>query len=128
MSSPNHQQGPAILVTGLSGNLGQHLAPLLKEHPLVGVDLYRPRVDHPRWSSASSTSPSRTLLPSYKFVGFLYRLFWWLGVSPVPPEAYPYFAGSYVMNTERLERLLGPRCAEIVRHTTEEAMRAIVEA
>jgi len=48
MSSPNHQQGPAILVTGLSGNLGQHLAPPLKEHPLVGVDLYRPRVDHPQ--------------------------------------------------------------------------------
>jgi len=61
-------------------------------------------------------------------VGFLYRLFWWLGVSPVPPEAYPYFAGSYVMNTERLERMLGSRYAEIVRNTTEEAMRAIVEA
>ncbi len=66
-------------------------------------------------------------LPSYKFVGYLYRLFWWLGVSPVPPEAYPYFAGSYVMNTERLERLLGAEYPEIVRHTTEEAMRSIVE-
>jgi nucleoside-diphosphate-sugar epimerase len=66
-------------------------------------------------------------LPSYKFVGLLYRLFWWLGVSPVPPEAYPYFAGSYVMNTERLERLLGAEYGEIVRHTSEEAMRSIVE-
>ncbi len=66
-------------------------------------------------------------LPSYKFVGYLYRLFWWLGVSPVPPEAYPYFAGTYVMNTERLERLLGAEYPEIVRHTTEEAMQSIVE-
>jgi len=48
MSTQNRGQEPAILVTGLSGNLGQHLAPLLKEHPLVGVDLYRPRVDHPQ--------------------------------------------------------------------------------
>jgi len=46
-------------------------------------------------------------LPSYRFVGFLYRPFSWLGVSPAPPEAYPYFAGSYVMKTERLERPLG---------------------
>lgn len=351
MSSQNHPQGPAILVTGLSGNLGQHVAPLLKEHPLVGVDLYRPRVDHPQvefcqldlsrpdaretlegllresqvrrvvhlafvldpactgahdrqrqWeinvrgtghlldaiervnraqrqvefflylSSVTSYGPMlpgpvdedfpqqphtytyalhkketddvcrarhprlngcavyiirghiflgprvdnfivRSLqgrpgrrtrlgrwveqrrwklplllprgpqydglyqfmhiddaarlmvwlcenhepgkllilnaqgrgapmtaadigrvgrvpvlrLPSYKLVGFLYRLFWRLGVSAVPPEAYPYFAGSYVMNTERLERLLGSEYPEIVRHTSEEAMRAIVE-
>lgn len=67
-------------------------------------------------------------LPSYKFVGLLYRLFWWLGVSPVPPEAYPYFAGSYVMNTERLERLLGSEYSEIVRYTSEEAMRAIADS
>lgn len=67
-------------------------------------------------------------LPSYKFVGFLYRLFWRLGISPVPPEAYPYFAGSYVMSTKRLERLLGPKFPEIVRHTSEEAMRSIVES
>ncbi len=64
---------------------------------------------------------------SYRFVGFLYRLFWALGVSPVPAEAYPYFAGSYVMNTERLERLLGTDYSRIIRFTSEEAMRAIVE-
>ena len=66
-------------------------------------------------------------LPSYRFVEFLYRLSWAIGVSPVPPEAFPYFAGSYVMNTERLERLLGPEYARIVRYTAEEAMQAIVE-
>ncbi len=64
---------------------------------------------------------------SYRFVESLYRLFWAIGVSPVPAEAFPYFAGSYVMNTERLERLLGPEYPQIVRFTSEEAMRAITE-
>lgn len=66
-------------------------------------------------------------LPSYKFVAFLYRLFWWLGLSPVPPESFPYFAGSYVMNTERLERLLGEEYSQIVRHTAEEALRSLAD-
>ncbi|MEE8200652.1 MAG: NAD-dependent epimerase/dehydratase family protein [Candidatus Acidoferrales bacterium] len=64
--------------------------------------------------------------PSYALLGILYRIFWFLGLSPVPPEAFPYFAGSYVMNTERLERLLGPEYPKIVRFTPEEAVRAIV--
>lgn len=66
-------------------------------------------------------------LPSYKLVGFLYRVFWWLGLSPVPPESFPYFAGSYVMNTERLERLLGGEYRLIVRHSAEEALRSIAD-
>jgi len=39
---------PALLVTGLSGNIGRHLAPHLKDLLLVGVDLFSPRLDHPR--------------------------------------------------------------------------------
>lgn len=66
-------------------------------------------------------------LPSYKFVGYLYRLFWWLGLSPVPPESFPYFAGAYVMNTERLERLLGEEYPQIVQHSAEEALRSIAD-
>lgn len=66
-------------------------------------------------------------LPSYKFVGFLYRVFWWLGLSPVPPEAFPYFAGSYIMNTRRLEQLLGAEYPQIVRHSAEEALRSIAD-
>jgi len=48
MSTPSKAPRPAILVTGLSGNLGQHLAPLLKDYPLVGIDLFRPRINHPQ--------------------------------------------------------------------------------
>jgi nucleoside-diphosphate-sugar epimerase len=64
-------------------------------------------------------------LPSYRLVGFLYRVFWALGISPVPAEAYPYFVGSYVMNTSKLEQLLGKEYEAIVRCTTEEAVRKI---
>ncbi|MFQ5662469.1 MAG: NAD-dependent epimerase/dehydratase family protein [Terriglobia bacterium] len=65
-------------------------------------------------------------LPSYRLVGLLYRISWAVGLSPVPPEAFPYFAGSYVMKTERLERLLGTDYARIIQFTTEEALRANV--
>ena len=65
-------------------------------------------------------------LPSYALVGLLYRLVWALGVSPVPPDAFPYFAGSYVMNTERLERLLGSEYPRIIQFTTEAALQETV--
>jgi nucleoside-diphosphate-sugar epimerase len=62
-------------------------------------------------------------LPSYRLVRWLYRLFWTMGVSPVPAEAFPYFVGSYVMSTERLERLLGKDYKRVVQWTTEQAYR-----
>jgi nucleoside-diphosphate-sugar epimerase len=65
-------------------------------------------------------------LPSYTLVGLLYRLFWEIGLSPVPPEALPYFCGSYIMNTERLEQLLGAEFTNIVRFTAEEALLSTV--
>lgn len=36
-----------VLVTGIAGNLGRRLAPLLKDYLLVGVDLVAPILDHP---------------------------------------------------------------------------------
>lgn len=36
-----------VLVTGIAGNLGRRLAPLLKDYLLVGVDLVAPVLDHP---------------------------------------------------------------------------------
>lgn len=67
-------------------------------------------------------------LPSYSLVGLLYRVFWALGLSPVPPEALPYFAGSYVMNTERLQKLLEADYTRIIGFTAEEAVRATVKS
>jgi len=66
-------------------------------------------------------------VPFYPLVALLYRVFWGLGLSSVPPEALPYFAGSYVMDTSRLERLLGSDYNEVVRYTSEEAVRDMVE-
>jgi hypothetical protein len=63
-------------------------------------------------------------LPSYRLVGLLFRLGWELGVSAVPYDSYSYFVGSYVMNTGRLEKLLGEEYAQVVRFTAEEALRS----
>src|SRR5438270_3919638 len=37
---------PSIVVTGMSGNLGQQLLPLLNSFRIVGVDFRRPQTDH----------------------------------------------------------------------------------
>ncbi|MFQ5694664.1 MAG: hypothetical protein ACE5HB_01595, partial [Terriglobia bacterium] len=66
-------------------------------------------------------------LPSYRLVGLLYRTAWALGVSSVPPDSFPYFAGSYVMDTRRLESLLGGDYSEIVRFSTADALKSILE-
>jgi len=67
-------------------------------------------------------------LPSRAFVQWLYRFVWTIGLSAVPPESFPYFAGSYIMSTERLENLLGPEYGRLVRHTVREAVASIKEA
>lgn len=48
-SSPAAGQVPVtgVLVTGIAGNLGRRLAPLLKDYLLVGIDLTCPTLDHP---------------------------------------------------------------------------------
>jgi len=38
---------PTVLVTGVSGNLGVRLLPLLADYEVIGVDLNPPRSDHP---------------------------------------------------------------------------------
>ena len=65
-------------------------------------------------------------LPSYGLVELLYRLFWALGISSAPPEVLPYFAGSYIMDTTKLETLLGDEYNRLVRFTSEESIRETV--
>lgn len=38
---------PAVVVTGISGNLGLRLLPLLADYQLIGVDLNPPQIPHP---------------------------------------------------------------------------------
>jgi len=65
-------------------------------------------------------------LPSYRLVQFLFHVLWWLGLSGVPPEALPYFTGSYIMNPRRLQALLGEDYDHVVRYTTWQALTEAV--
>ena len=38
---------PTVVVTGVSGNLGQRLLPLLQEFSVIGIDLRPPKTDAP---------------------------------------------------------------------------------
>jgi nucleoside-diphosphate-sugar epimerase len=60
-------------------------------------------------------------LPSERLVIGLLRFFWAIGLSGVPPQALPYFLGSYTMDTSRLQAELGPQCREILRFTSRDA-------
>jgi nucleoside-diphosphate-sugar epimerase len=51
------------------------------------------------------------------------RLRWNRGVSPVPPDAFPYMAGSCTVSTRRLQELLRGDYAKVIQHSTEEALR-----
>lgn len=61
-------------------------------------------------------------VPSEKWVAALLRLHWAIGLSGVPPEAIPYFLGSYTMDTTRLREELGGDYESVVRYTTREAL------
>jgi nucleoside-diphosphate-sugar epimerase len=49
-------------------------------------------------------------------------LLWELGVCAVPPDALPYIAGSYTMDTHRLRQFLGDAYPEVIRYTVEAAL------
>ncbi len=51
------------------------------------------------------------------------RMLWGLGISAVPPEATPYLAGQYLMNTQRLRAFLGPDYEKVIHYTVEEAFK-----
>jgi nucleoside-diphosphate-sugar epimerase len=58
----------------------------------------------------------------------LLSLLWNWGASAVPPDAFPYISGSYTTSTDRLRRLLGSDYAEVIRYSSEAALRDSFEA
>jgi nucleoside-diphosphate-sugar epimerase len=62
-------------------------------------------------------------LPSEGMVRALLSLFWTIGLSGIPPQALPYFLGSYTMDTTRLQRELGTDFETIVQYSSREALR-----
>lgn len=61
-------------------------------------------------------------LPSRWLCRVVLRLMWNIGLSGVPPEAFPYITGSYTMDSTRLLLLLGPAYKQVIRYTIEEAL------
>ena len=59
--------------------------------------------------------PTRTLSRA------VIKMMWSLGISSIPPDAFPYLVGSYTMDTARLRKFLGPNYPEVIRHTNHEA-------
>jgi nucleoside-diphosphate-sugar epimerase len=76
-------------------------------------------------SFAECAAMSRTPvlhLPSERAVTLLLKLFWSLGLSGVPPEALPYFLGSYTMDTSRLRDMLGADYPAIIEWSSRDAL------
>ncbi len=61
-------------------------------------------------------------LPGEGAVTFLLKLFWNLGFSAVPPEALPYFLGSYTMDTSRLQQVLGEDYPSLIQWSSRDAL------
>lgn len=61
-------------------------------------------------------------LPGHAASRGMLSLLWKLGVCAVPPDALPYIAGSYTMDTHRLREFLGDDYPKVIRYTIEEAL------
>jgi hypothetical protein len=49
------------------------------------------------------------------------KMMWSLGVSSIPPDAFPYLVGSYTMDTTRLRKFLGSNYTDVIRYTNIDA-------
>jgi len=60
-------------------------------------------------------------LPTRALCRRVIKMMWALGISSIPPDAFPYLVGSYTMDTTRLRKFLGHNYTEVVRYTNQEA-------
>lgn len=60
-------------------------------------------------------------VPKFAYRIALQKLWDW-GVSAIPPEAYPYMVGSYIMDSSRLKHMLGSDYEKVMHYTVEEAL------
>jgi nucleoside-diphosphate-sugar epimerase len=51
----------------------------------------------------------------------LLKMMWNSRLTAIPPEAAPYMCSEYIMNTDRLQKFLGPNYKDVIRHTVTEA-------
>ena len=75
-------------------------------------------------AQAAHIAHSKTVrLPGRFTCAAVLRLLWNMGISGIPPEAFPYMVGTFLMDCSRLERLLGAEYSEVIRFTVEEGLR-----
>lgn len=60
-------------------------------------------------------------VPKFAAKIVLQKLWDW-GISGIPPEAYPFMIGSYIMDTRRLRGMLGPDYERVIQYTIEDAL------
>ena len=97
---PQNDAEPALTVLNVAG--GGEALPLQRCLALAGTRAFR--------------------LPGLALCRAALSLMWKLGVCAVPPDALPYIAGSYTMDTQRLRDFLGDAYPDIMRYTSEEAL------
>jgi nucleoside-diphosphate-sugar epimerase len=49
------------------------------------------------------------------------KFLWAMKISAIPPEAWPYMTGEYIMNTDRLRNFLGSDYESVIRYTVADA-------
>jgi len=62
------------------------------------------------------------LVPTRALCRFILKVVWDLGISAFPPDAFPYLAGQYLMDTSALKRFLGEDYGKVFKYTVEEAV------
>lgn len=61
-------------------------------------------------------------VPTRALCQFILSMVWKLGISDFPPEAFPYLAGEYLMDTARLKQFLGRDYEKVMQYTIENAL------
>jgi nucleoside-diphosphate-sugar epimerase len=59
--------------------------------------------------------------PTRMLCRLVIKMMWSLGISSIPPDAFPYLVGSYTMDTARLRKFLGSNYSDVIRYTNIEA-------
>ncbi|MCI0348063.1 MAG: NAD-dependent epimerase/dehydratase family protein [Acidobacteriales bacterium] len=81
----------------------------------------------PLWQCAEICDAKIMRLPTKLLCRLVIQAVWSLGISSIPPDAFPYLIGSYTMDTSRLRAFLGDQQARVIRHTVREALEAAFE-
>ena len=61
-------------------------------------------------------------LPTVALCRNLIELMWNMGVTSIPPDAFPYLIGSYTLDTSNLQSLLGKQYERVIQYTSEAAL------